>query len=250
MTGASGGIGRVIALTLAGAGADIGLLGRDVAAMRDVAREIEDLGSRAAVAPMDLLAPDSVDAAVRRLEEQLGPAQLLVCNSGVAGPATPLWEYPIDAFESVLDVNLRGTFLCCRAVLPGMVARRAGSVVVIGSVAGKRPTHGRSAYCAAKAGLIGLVRTMALEAGPHGVRVNMVVPGGVAGRRLSETVDEVVAATGADPDEVLASYSDGAPLRRLVQPEDIAETVSFLLSDRAANITGEDVNVTAGLVMH
>lgn len=250
VTGASGGIGRVTALTLARAGADVGLLGRDEAGMARVADEVVALGRRAAVARMDLRDADSVAPAVRELEAGLGPVDLLVCNSGLSGPATPVWDYPVEEFEAVLDVNVRGAFLCCRAVLPGMVERGAGAVVVVGSVAGKRPTAGRSAYCAAKAGLVGLVRTMALEAGPHGIRVNMVVPGGVAGERLDETIREVVEATGADPEEVRASYSQGAPLRRLVQPEDVAEAVAYLLSDRAANITGEDLNVTAGLVMH
>ncbi|GLX11122.1 SDR family NAD(P)-dependent oxidoreductase [Microbispora sp. NBRC 16548] len=250
VTGAGGGIGREITLALARAGADVILAGRSIDAMAAVADEVRAIGQKSEVVSMDVTAPDSVNAAVESALRHVGAIDILVCNSGISGPAAPVWEYPVDAWRHVQDVNLTGVFLTCRALLPHMVERGSGTVVVIGSIAGKRPSPNRSGYSSSKAGLVALVRTIALDGGPYGIRANLVSPGGVAGANLDNIIQQNVDATGADAETVRASYRDAAPLRRLVEPGDVADAVVYLASDAATNVTGADLNVTAGLVMH
>lgn len=214
VTGAGGGLGRAIAHALSAAGARVAALDR---------------------AALDVTSHESVATAVAAAESTHGSLDGLVCNAGVAGPTAPVWEVPAEEWEETLRVNLTGVFRCCAAALPGMVERRSGSVVVIGSMTGKRPLAGRTPYAASKLGLVGLVRTAALDCAPHGVRVNLVSPGPVAGPRL----DRVLA--GRSAREVFGD------LRSVTQSEVIG-AVAFLLSDAASGVTGEDLNVSAGAV--
>lgn len=250
VTGAAGGIGREVCLSLATAGADVVLAGRSTEAMATLATQISALGSRAQVVRMDVTDPESVTAGIDEARRAVGKIDILVCNSGVSGPAAPIWDYPVADWRRVHDVNLTGAFLTLRSVLPEMVERRSGAVVVVGSIAAKRPSPQRSGYSSSKAGLVALVRTVALDGGPHGVRANLVSPGGVVGDLLDAVVRESAETLGLDEETVRASYRDAAPLKRLVRASDVAAAVVFLASDEAANITGADLNVTAGLVMH
>jgi 3-hydroxybutyrate dehydrogenase/3-oxoacyl-[acyl-carrier protein] reductase len=131
-----------------------------------------------------------------------------------------------------------------------MVERGSGSVVVIGSATGKRPLKGRTPYAASKLGLVGLVRTLAWELGEHGIRANLISPGFVDGERIKKVIEGQAAATGRTLEETRAELAASSPLQRFVDPEDIAEAVVFLGSDAASSVTGEDLNVTAGLVMY
>ncbi|MGY1710470.1 SDR family NAD(P)-dependent oxidoreductase [Geodermatophilus sp. SYSU D00758] len=250
VTGAGTGIGRAIALRLAAEGADVVLTGRSTGAMEQVAAEVQAAGRRALAAPLDLRDPASVEAAARTADEAFGPVDVLVCNSGVGGPSVPLVEMPLAEWEDTLRVNVTGTMLTCRAFLPGMLARGSGSVVVIGSVTGKRPLVDRTAYAASKTALIGLVRTLAWEVGPSGVRVNLVSPGGVEGPRIAWVLEQQAAARGIPVEQARAEFTSGAPLQRLVEAGEVAAAVAFLASPGAAGITGEDLNVSAGLVMY
>jgi NAD(P)-dependent dehydrogenase (short-subunit alcohol dehydrogenase family) len=250
VTGAGTGIGREIALRLAAEGADVVLTGRSTGAMEEVAEKVRAAGRRALPVAMDLREPASIEAAAAAAEAEFGRVDVLVNNSGVGGPSAPLWEMPLDEWEDTFRVNVTGTMLACKAFLPGMIARRSGSVVVIGSVTGKRPLVNRTPYAASKTALIGLVRTLAWELGTHGVRVNLVSPGGVEGPRIDWVLEQQAASRGITVDEARAEFAGGAALQRLTRAEDVANTVAFLASPRAAAITGEDVNVAAGLVMY
>lgn len=250
VTGGARGIGREIALTLARDGADVALLARSVDAMEEVAQDIRGMGRRALVVPTDLRDPEAIDAAARRTLDELGPVDTLVNNSGVGGPSAPMWEIGLDDWEETFRVNVTGTYLCCKAFLPSMVERRGGSVIVIGSVTGKRPLLNRTPYAASKLALVGLVRTLAHELGPHGVRVNVISPGGVEGERLNWVIQQQAEGRGISVEEARADFADASPLKRLVAPEDVANAVVFLASDRSAGITGEDMNVSAGLAMY
>lgn len=250
VTGAGRGIGRAVALRCAVEGAAVGLCGRSLAELEDVAVEVESAGGRAQVAPMDVQEPDSVAAAVAAVAADLGGVDVLVANSGVAGPTAPLWEVSPEDWDATHAVNVRGVFLSCRAVLPAMLRRGAGSVVVIGSISGKRPLVNRTPYTSSKTALIGLVRSLAVDVGAHGVRVNLVSPGPVTGPRLDRVLDSAQAATGRSAREQLAVYEEESPLRHLVDPEDVAAAVVFLASDAARSITGEDLNVSAGIAAH
>ena len=131
-----------------------------------------------------------------------------------------------------------------------MIERGRGSVVVIGSTTGKRPMYGRSPYAATKLGLVGLVRTLAVELGPLGVRVNLISPGAVAGPRIEAVMHEQARAAGITYEQFHDEATGSTPLRRLIPPEDVAAAAVFLASDASASTTGEDLNVSGGLAMH
>jgi NAD(P)-dependent dehydrogenase (short-subunit alcohol dehydrogenase family) len=168
----------------------------------------------------------------------------------VAGPTAPLWEISPEDWEATLRVNVTGTFLCCRTLLPAMIKRRSGSIIVVGSATGKRPLHGRTPYATSKLGLVGLVRTLAWEAGTHGIRVNLISPGYVAGPRIDRVIDAQAHALDITPEEARQRLISPSPLARLTDPEDVAAAAVFLASPAAASITGEDLNVSTGVVMY
>jgi NAD(P)-dependent dehydrogenase (short-subunit alcohol dehydrogenase family) len=250
VTGASQGIGRAIATRFAGEGATVVLAARSREKLEETAAEIEAGGGTALVAPVDIGEADQVDALAQRIAAEVGPLDALVANSGIAGPTAELWNVTPQEWDETLRVNLTGTFLLCRALLPTMIERRRGSVVVIGSTTGKRPMYGRTPYAATKAGLIGLVRTLAVELGPAGVRINLISPGAVAGPRIDDVIREQARAAGVSYDAFLEEATKSTPLRRLIPAEDIAAAAVFLASDDSASTTGEDLNVSGGLAMH
>ncbi len=250
VTGASRGIGREIAVTLAREGADVALAARNEAALDETRALVEGLGRKALVTVTDISDAGSVDTSARRILEHFGHVDLLVNNSGVGGPSAALWETDPADWESTFAVNVTGTFLCCRAFLPSMIDRRSGAVVIIGSMTGKRPLWGRSPYAASKTALIGLTRTLAVETGPYGVRVNLISPGAVEGERIEWMMRKQAEGRGISVEEVRAELAQGSPLNRLVEAGEVAAAVVFLASEGARSITGEDMNVSAGLVTY
>ena len=251
VTGAGRGLGRSIAFASAAAGADVILAGRSVDAMEQVAKEIrDDLGRRVVVVKLDVQDERSVIGGMQAADAAFGRIDVLVANSGIAGPTSPLWEISAEDWDRTLAVNLRGTFLCCREVIPMMSRHASGSIVVVGSMTGKRPLENRTPYAASKMALVGFVRTAAVEAGPLGIRVNLVSPGPVKGQRLDDVVAKLATVHETSAEEALAVLSQGLPLGRLVKPEDVAAAVTFLASDEAEGITGEDLNVSAGITMY
>ena len=250
VTGAGTGIGREISLRLAAEGADVVLTGRSTGPMEEVADQIRAGGRRALPVAMDLRDPSSIEAAAKAAEAEFGRVDALVNNSGIGGPSAPVVEMPLDEWEDTFRVNVTGTMLACKAFLPGMIARGSGSVVVIGSVTGKRPLVNRTPYAASKMALVGLVRTLAWEVGSSGVRVNLISPGGVEGPRIEWVLENQAKSRGISVEQARAEFAGGAALQRLVAPQDVANAVAFLASPRSAGITGEDLNVSAGLVMY
>lgn len=250
VTGAGRGIGKVIAETLAREGAHVVLAARSIDKLAQTRQIVESYGRKGLVVPTDLTDRDQVDALARTAQEHFGAIDVLVNNSGVGGPSAPLWEVDPDEWDETLTVNVTGTFLACRAFLPGMIERGRGSVVVIGSYSGKRPLLNRTAYTTSKMALVGMVRTLAVEAGPHGVRVNLVSPGAVQGERIEWVIGRLQQAQGTSYEEALATLVSDSPFKRLVQPEEVAQAVVFLASDRSSPVTGEDLNVSAGAVMY
>jgi NAD(P)-dependent dehydrogenase (short-subunit alcohol dehydrogenase family) len=188
--------------------------------------------------------------AMASVAERFGTPDALVLAAGVPGPTAPLWEISPHEWAQTLNVNVTGTFLCCRALLPAMISRGAGAIVVIGSVSGKRPLHGRTPYTTSKLGLVGLVRTLAWETGEHGIRVNLISPGYVAGPRIERVIAAQATALDLTPDQARARFTSSSPLGGLTPPEDVAACAVFLASPAAASITGEDLNVSAGVAMY
>jgi NAD(P)-dependent dehydrogenase (short-subunit alcohol dehydrogenase family) len=250
VTGAGKGIGRHIAVAFARAGATVALAGRDVPALEETQEMIQALGRRALVTPADVCVPEQVQEMGARVLEELGRVDALVCNSGVAGPTAPLWEISLEDWEDTLRVNVTGTFLSCRTLLPAMIERRTGSIILIGSITGKRPLHGRTPHAASKLGLVGLVRTLALEVGTYGIRANLISPGFVAGPRIDRVIDAQAKELNITPEQARQRFIAASPLGRLTAPEDVAAAAVFLASPAAASVTGEDLNVATGVVMY
>jgi NAD(P)-dependent dehydrogenase (short-subunit alcohol dehydrogenase family) len=180
----------------------------------------------------------------------LGRIDNLVNNSGIAGPSGRLWEVDPDEWRETFQVNVFGVFDVTRSVLPVMIEQGSGSIVIIGSISGKRPLFGRSAYTTTKTALIGLTRTLAVEAGERGIRVNLISPGFVDGPRIEWVMQAQSEARGIDVEEVRREFERESPMGRLTDPVDVARTVAFLTSEAAAGITGADINVNSGVVMY
>ena len=250
VVGSGSGIGREIVLRMGAEGADVVLAGRSTGEMEEAAGLLRAEGRRALVVPVDLTDPSSITTAAERTFAEFGRVDALVANSGVTGPTKPLTEVDQQEWEETFAVNVTGTFLCAKAFLPTMQEAGAGSVVVIGSMTGKRPMPHRSAYAASKMALVGLVRTLAAEVGPSGIRVNLLSPGGVAGPRLDRVIAGQAQAQGITEEQARAAFTQGSPLQRVVTAGEVADTAVFLSSERAAAITGQDLNVTAGSVMY
>jgi NAD(P)-dependent dehydrogenase (short-subunit alcohol dehydrogenase family) len=250
VTGGARGIGRELAVTMAGAGAEVAVTARSLAAAKETVRAIEARGGRGHAAELDLSARSTVGAAFQAIAGLMGGIDVLVCNSGVGGPSAPLWEVAEDDWESVFDVNVTGAFLCAKAVAPRMISAGSGAVLFIGSMTGKRPLLHRSPYAASKMAVLGLCRTLALDLGPHGVRANVISPGFVGGERLDWLIGRQAAARGLEPGAVREEMLRDIPLHHFTAAADVAATAVFLASDAAAGITGADINVSAGLVMY
>jgi NAD(P)-dependent dehydrogenase (short-subunit alcohol dehydrogenase family) len=253
VTGANRGIGRAIAVAFAAAGYAVLASARDPASLADTVAEAEkaartaDTGRTAVAAAGDVQDEASM-AALAVAAQDLGPVHAVVANAGVAGPTAPLHEITLEQWRDTIATDLDGVFLTFRAFVPGLIARRSGSLIAISSMTGKRPLHGRTPYAAAKMGVIGLVRTLATELGPYGVRVNAVSPGYVAGPRMDMVVRNQAEVRGVPEEQVRAEVTSGSPLGHLVSAEDVAAACVYLAS--APAITGEDLNVTAGVVMY
>ncbi|HEV7507468.1 MAG TPA: SDR family oxidoreductase [Thermoanaerobaculia bacterium] len=231
VTGGSRGLGRAIVEALAAEpGARVAFTFSTAEA---AAREVESAtGARAF--PFELRDRNRADDLVTEVEEALGPLEGLVNNAGLRRESLLALTSDED-WEAVVDANLGGLFRCCRAVLRGLMVRRRGSIVNISSLSALHGVAGQGAYAAAKAGILGLTRSLAREAGKRGVRVNAVVPGFVA-----------TDLTAGLPAAAVAYLRAGECLARGVVPEDVAWAVQFLLSDRAAGITGQSLVVDAG----
>ncbi|HWZ20837.1 MAG TPA: SDR family oxidoreductase [Ktedonobacteraceae bacterium] len=250
ITGAGRGIGRTIALAYAKEGANLVLASRSKEALEETQAMVEDLGCKALVAQTDIRNEDSVYNLAEQAFGFFGRVDVLVNNSGITGPTTPLWNISLADWEETFAVNVTGAYLCCRAFLPAMIEKRSGSIIMISSMTGKRPLFGRTPYAGSKLALVGIARTLAWEVGPYGVRVNVISPGAVEGERLKRVVREIAASQGISEDEALRQFTSNSPLGRVVPPEDIAAAAVFLASEKAASITGEDLNVSSGTVMY
>jgi len=249
VTGANRGIGRAITVALAATGFTVAASARDPAGLSDTVAEAGQAGGMVVPLACDVRDEASVTAMAAQAQA-LGPVHAVVANAGVAGPTLPLHEITLDGWRDTLATDLDGVFLTFRAFIPGMIERLGGSLIVISSMTGKRPLPGRTPYAAAKMGVIGLVRTLATELGPYGIRVNAVCPGFVAGPRLEQVVRKEAALRGITEEKARAALTEASPLGRMVGAGEVAGACAFLASDDSAAVTGEDLNVTAGVVMY
>lgn len=245
VTGAARGIGAAIARTLAAEGATLTLLGRNREALAALAAA---LGPQHGFVVADVGSLMQVRAAFEEARAARGPITILVNNAGQAESA-PLVKTSLELWQRMLAVNLTGTFLCTQAALPDLLASGSGRIVNIASTAAQKGYAYVSAYVAAKHGVLGLTRSLALELARKGVTVNAVCPGYTETDILRESIANVVAKTGRSEEQARAEFASGNPQQRIVQPEQVADAVRWLCSDAACAITGQAISVSGGEVM-
>lgn len=239
VTGSSRGIGAAIARELARSGAKVVV---NYAANREqgqrVVAEIVAAGGRAMLARADVTVPADVEAMIRAAEAELGPVDVLVNNANMSFPVAPFTQYRWEDFERKLQSELKASFLTCQAVVPGMIRRGGGCIVNVSSGLSRSPGPGFIAHSSAKSALDAFSKSLALELGPHGIRVNVVAPG------LTLTD-----ATAHQPKQMHEAIAAHTPLRRLGEPADVAGAVRFLCSDEARFVTGTYLPVSGGAQM-
>jgi 2-hydroxycyclohexanecarboxyl-CoA dehydrogenase len=238
VTGGAGGIGRAICLELAANGRTVA-----VADLRlDDARQTADaVAGRAVAVELDVTSSGSVEAGVARVEQELGPIDIVVNNAGW-DELRPFLETDEAFWDRVIDVNFKGCLRVTRRVVPGMVERGFGRVVNIGSDAGRVGSSMEAAYSGAKGGVIAFTKTLAREVARSGVTANAVCPGPTRTPMLERMTSE-------GGEKLIDSLTRAVPMRRLGEPEDVAAAVAFLASERAAFITGQTLSVSGGLTM-
>lgn len=232
VTGGAQGIGYAIAAKLLSQGARVALWDRDEALMAEAANTLGD-GARGVV--VDVTDPDSIAAAVAESQEAVGGIDILVNNAGIAGATVPVWDYPLDEWRRVIEIDLNGVFYCCRAVAPVMKAQDYGRIVNIASIAGKEGNPNASAYSAAKAGVIALTKSLGKELADTGVRVNCITPAAAKTRIFDQISQEHI-------DYMLSKI----PMGRFVQVEEIAGLVAWLSSEDCAFSTGAVFDISGG----
>src|SRR5215467_1423513 len=241
VTGSSRGIGEAIAAELARQGAAVAVHGRDEAAVHGVVAGIQREGGTAIAVTGDVTSLDDLEAIRGRVEESLGPVDILVANAGGSfTPPAPLEDIPEEGWRATVDGNLLATFLTLKCFLPGMKQRGRGSIITMASSAGRQP-DGRAPipYGAAKAAIALLTQDVAAQVGPQGIRVNCIAPETILTARNRERI----------PPAQQAAMADFHPLKRLGTPEDVASAAAFLASGDAAWITGLILDITGGAVM-
>ena len=231
VTGAARGIGRAIAERMSASGARVAIWDIDRAAAADTAMSIVNAVEFVA----EVTDPGSIERALAATQAQLGAPDILVNNAGITGPNHPLDEYPLEEWRRVIEIDLMGVFYCCRAVVPAMRRRNSGRIVNIASIAGKEGNPNASAYSAAKAGVIGLTKSLGKELAETGIRVNAMAP-------AAAKTDIFNQMTPAQIDYMLSKI----PMGRFVQVEEIAALVAWLCSDECSFATGAVFDISGG----
>jgi NAD(P)-dependent dehydrogenase (short-subunit alcohol dehydrogenase family) len=241
VTGAGNGLGRAIAARLAAEGARVVLTGRDRGKLEAAATGID---GDTRVESVDVSSPGSVTQLAATLADE--DVSILVNNAGIAGPVAPLWEIDPADWDEVLAVNVRGTYLMCRAFLPAMIRHAKGDIINLASVSGKRPLARRTPYTASKMAVIGLTTTLAHEVGPLGVNVNTLSPGPVAGPRMERNFALEAARLGTTPEAAEHEFVSRSALRRMVTEDEVAAAAAAML--HMPGLCGADIDLSAGMV--
>lgn len=247
VTGGGRGIGAAIAAALIEAGHRVTVTGRDSQTLQDMVRQHAETGRCQAVA-MDVTDCESVARGMAQARSAFGPIAILVNNAGQAESA-PFLKTDAELFERMLAVNLRGVFHCTQVALGDMLAASWGRIVNIASTAGLVGYAYVAAYCAAKHGVVGLTRALALEYASKGITVNAVCPGYTETDIVRTAVANIVAKTGRDETQARSELAKGNPMKRLVAPAEVADSVLWLCGAGAASINGQSIAVAGGEVM-
>jgi 3-hydroxybutyrate dehydrogenase len=252
VVGSARGIGEEIARTFSREGAAIVLV--DIDKMKSqldgVVQEINQKGGKAIAVIADCTDDAQVNRIVEETMRRWGKIDILVNSAGLRGPLVPVQEISEQEWDSVLDVNLKAVFLCCKAVLKVMMQQKSGSIVSISGTAGKEGMALRGSLCAAKWGLLGLTQTIAKEAGPCGVRANIICPGGMDEPDLRAMYAERAKGLGMEFSQLEKSVLELTPLRKYARHDEVAKAALFLASSDSSHTTGESLNVSGGRLMN
>ncbi len=238
VTGAAQGIGKAIALALAGHGANIVVSDINLELAAQTAEEIKKLGVKAVPMKMNIADLAEAEAGAKKIKEELGSIDVLVNNAGITKDAL-FMRMKKEDWDLVLNINLSGVFNLCKAVVPIMMKQRSGKIINIASIVGEMGNAGQANYAASKAGVIGLTKTLAREIASRGITVNAVAPGFIQ-----------TAMTDKIPEDAKQKMMAQIPLAKLGQPEDVANACLFLASSSADYITGQVINVNGGMLMN
>jgi 3-oxoacyl-[acyl-carrier protein] reductase len=237
VTGGIQGIGRAIALTLATRGSDVAVIDVKDEGSAELLSELKDLGRKSLFVKANIAVLSEVEAAAKSILDSLGKIDILVNNAGITRDAL-LVRMEEKSWDSVIEVNLKGTFNCTRVFLKEMLRHRYGKIINVASVVGIMGNAGQSNYAASKAGVIALAKSVAKEVASRNITVNAVAPG-----FIDTAMTRVLSA------EAKASLMSNVPLGRMGSPEDVANAVAFLASDSASYITGQTIHVDGGMLM-
>jgi 3-hydroxybutyrate dehydrogenase len=251
IVGGARGIGAAIAHTFSREGAKIVLvdLEKMKAKMEGVAHAIIETGGEAIAIVADCTIDAEVNRMVNETVRRFGKIDILVNSAGLRGPLVPVQEISEQEWDAVHAVNLKAVFLCCKAVLKVMLQQKGGSIVSISGTAGKEGMALRGSLCAAKWGLLGLTQTIAKEAGPYGIRANVICPGGMDEPDLRVMYAERAKGLGMEFSELEKSVLDLTPLRKYATHDEVAKAALFLASSDSSHTTGESLNVSGGRLM-
>ena len=252
VVGSARGIGEAIAHTFAAEGASLVLV--DLEKLKpqldEVVQSITQMGAKAITVVADCTDDIQVNQVVDETMRRWGRIDVLVNSAGLRGPLVPVQDITEQEWDSVLAVNLKAVFLCCRGVLKVMMKQKSGSIVSISGTAGKEGMALRGSLCAAKWGLLGLTQTIAKEAGPYGIRANVICPGGMDEPDLRAMYAERAKGLGMEFSDLEKSILELTPLRKYAKHDEVAKAALFLASSDSSHTTGESLNVSGGRLMN
>ena len=250
ITAGGAGIGREIAGHLTESGVDVVINDLDETALTAAQTALADNAGEVTVRQGDVSKPDVASDLVETAVKTYGDLDILVNNVGIAGPTKPCEEISVAEFLKTLEVNLGAMFATSHAAIPHLRKSEDGRIVNLSSMSGKRPLEHRTPYTTSKMGVIGFTRTLATELATDDVTVNAICPGSVEGERLVAVIKSQAESQGRPYEDVEREFREVSPMKEFVQSVDVANTVLFLCSDEARRMTGQDLNVTAGITMY
>jgi NAD(P)-dependent dehydrogenase (short-subunit alcohol dehydrogenase family) len=246
ITGAGRGIGKAAAHKFAAEGAWVAVVSRTKSQLDEVVQVIRGRGGKALAVEADITQEARVKEMVQRVLDAFGKIDVLVNNAALPGPQKPLVEIEMKDWDIPHNINLRGTAMCAKYVLPHMMAKRSGCIINVSSSAGRRGMAGRTHYSSSKFGVIGFTQALAMEAGPHNVRVNCIVPGAINTELLVAYHHRMAKERGVSYEKIKAEAAAAAPLNKVVEPDEVADLMVYLASDLSSGIHGQSIDINVG----